>query len=160
MNGCGLGGSTAMHVDVAVRTSLRARAAPDAVLFDDRDLAARQADDAVHAAEQAHRVFAVAARGREKEVIDLEAAELQAAVFVTACARVDAVLAVDADVHVDDEDFAAGGEALLDEDVHRHDGARGVLRPRSRRGGENASLRATRFDLEPLPASSAARACG
>ena len=46
----------------------------------------------------------MAARGREEEVLDLKAAELEARVGVAALARVDAVVAERANVLVDDED--------------------------------------------------------
>src|SRR5439155_26934001 len=90
-----------VHADVAVGAALGARAAADAVVLDDRDLAARNANDAVHAAEKADGVFAMAARGREKQVAHLQSAQDETARAVTAFARVDAVLASGAACLVD-----------------------------------------------------------
>jgi hypothetical protein len=99
--------------------SVGARAAADAVVVDDRDLAGRQTHDAVDAAEQAHGIVAVAARRREHEVLDLQPAKLQATVLVAAGARVDAVVAEGALRLIDDEDLSALGDAHVDEHVDR-----------------------------------------
>src|SRR4029077_17519569 len=119
---------------------LRAGPAADAVVFDDRDLAALQANDAVHAAEEADRVFAVTARRRERVVIDLEAAQLEARVLVTPAARFDARLAVHALLHVDDEHLVARREALLDEDLRAHRELRARLRATALRHRQERSL--------------------
>src|SRR5262249_29289210 len=116
-----------------VGATLGAGAATDAVVLHDLDLAARQADDAAHAAEQTRGIGAVPAGGWEHVVFDLQPAQLQAARAVPALARVDAVAAIRAEVLVDDQDLAALGDAFLDQHARFEGRARRAERAR---GGE------------------------
>src|SRR5258708_2796062 len=110
-----LGWIDGVHADVAVRAALGACTTPDAIVLDDRDLPPGDADDPLDAAHTPNGILTMPARRRKKEVVQLQTAELEPAVTVAPSAGIGAVLAICAEVLVDDQHRPALDDSGVDQ---------------------------------------------